>query len=140
MLCLQLDGIAAAEDDDTGVFGAARALLEQELERQEAGGASTAAAVSPAPGQYEQLLQALSAAAASTQVCILGKMVCHAWSDWHDPLLASHYSGWAHESRCCHCPNLLAGSTLCSSASPACRSACRCTGTAQLCQQPGELL
>ncbi|PRW59896.1 tubulin nucleotide-binding domain [Chlorella sorokiniana] len=62
-----LDGVAAADDDDTGVFGAARSLLEQALEWEEADLTSSAAVASPAAGQYEQLLQALAAAAATTQ-------------------------------------------------------------------------
>lgn len=66
---MQLDGIAAADDDDAGVFGAARELLEGALEREEAGLTSTTTGSSPAASQYEQLLHALSVAAANTQVC-----------------------------------------------------------------------
>lgn len=83
---MQLDGIAAADDDDAGVFGAARELLEGALEREEAGLASTTTS-SPAASQYEQLLQALSAAAANTQVCTRqawgNVQACHASKLFH---------------------------------------------------------
>ena len=51
-----------------GVFGLVRALLELALEREVVPTSSSAATATPAADRYEQLLQTLAAAAASTQV------------------------------------------------------------------------